>query len=51
MDAEQKRLNKSVFEKIIEHFQFHKQIDLFVSSLNNQLPIFDRKDLTQKPHT
>ena len=33
-------VNKSVFEKIIQYFQFHPQLDLFASRLNKQLPVF-----------
>ena len=32
-------LNKSVFEKIIQHFQFYLKIDLCASRLNKQLPV------------
>ena len=33
-------LNKNVFEKIRQHFQFYPKIDHFASRLNKQLPVF-----------
>ena len=32
-------LNKNIFEKIIQCFQFYPKIDLFASRLNKQLPV------------
>ena len=33
-------LNKNVFEKIIQHFQFYPKLDFFASRLNKQPPVF-----------
>ena len=33
-------LNKDVFEKIVQHFQFYPKKDFFASILKKQLPIF-----------
>ena len=33
-------LNESVFEKIIQHFQIHPQMNFFASRLIKQLPVF-----------
>ena len=33
-------LNKDVFEKITQHFQFYPKKDFFASILKKQLPIF-----------
>ena len=36
----ERMLNKNVFKKIIQHFQFYPKIDLFASRLNKKLPDF-----------
>ena len=33
-------LNKSVFERITQRFQYYPKIDLFASRLNKELPVF-----------
>ena len=46
-------LNESVFEKIIQHFQIHPQMNFFASRLIKQLPVFASNGSTcmipQKP--
>ena len=46
-------LNESVFEKIIQHFQIHPQMNFFASRQIKQLPVFASNGSTymipQKP--